>query len=390
MTIPNVELLRSLQQHGDFRRMKRNVPVLILSSLILLASTAAMAADTAKTAPKATSVSRKGILPPPPPDAAIVTRKKRVRVMPTDAQTTSATDEIVTVGTAGPYTARDNKVQRFTDYLDVKEGQTSAPLTMRIENNGFSWFRMFISNELIATDKDLKGGSGEIDLSGVAQTGNNQIVIQAGGAPGAQISWKVTTKAAAKLDSVDPDEALVGDEIKLKGQRFSVTASENKVYFNNKAGEVKSATAKEIKVKIPKDVEIGENKVSVKVGGQSTNSLKMKIRGIPEITSSNLQGVAPGQTIIIYGKNFSKDMKENKVYFGDTPAEIVSGGIDNLTVIAPYNAPAVDALTAPMNVKVQVGKIASKNTIPIQLGPKMFHDPGVFVGPDTPVLPAGF
>lgn len=369
--------------------MKRNV--LILSALVLLANTAAMAADTATTATKTAAAKRKVILPPPPPDASIVTRKKRVRVMPADTQATvSATDEIVTVGTAGPYTARDNKVQRFTDYLDVKAGQNSAPLTMSIENNGFSWFRMFISNELIATEKDLRGGSGTIDLSGVAQTGNNQIVIQAGGSPGAQISWKVTTKAAAKLDSAEPDEALVGDEIKLKGQRFSTVASENKVFFNNKTGEVKSATAKEIKVKIPKDVEIGDNKVSVKVGGQTTNSLKMKIRGIPEITSSNLQGVAPGQTIIIYGKNFSKDMKENKVYFGDTPAEIVSGGIDNLTVIAPYGTPVVETLTTPLNVKVQVGKIASKNTIPIQLGPKMFHDPGVYAGPDTPVLPTGF
>lgn len=362
--------------------MKRNL--ILLSSALLLLNCPAQAA-----------ARKTGIIPPPP--AIPVARPSEPAPAPEKpaAAPAAKTSNIVTLGTAGPYTAKTNKAQRFADYVEIKPGQESCPLTLTITNGGdkaggFSWFRLFVANRLMATQKDLsKTGEGKVDMTGAIQSGSNQIVIEGAGNAGAQIGWKLTTIATCKLDKVDPDEALLEDTIKVKGSNFDSNPSKDQVFFNKVEGKVESATEKELKVKIPKTAEIGDNKVTAKVGGIESNSLSMKIRGIPELASTNLQGVPPGQQLVIYGKNFSKQTGENKVFFGDTAAEVVSGNTETLTVIVPF-IPYEYGTHGPSNIKVQVGKIASKNTLPVQVGPQMFQDPAFKGGPDTPQLGPGF
>lgn len=382
--------------------MKRNL--ILLSSTCLLVNVAAFAAGTSaiaatntgtacdppKTATKTVATTktvttkRKMVIPPPPKETLLIRPGAASKPTPTAAvEKVRSDDSVLTIGSGGPYTAKNNTAQRFVDYIELKQGQESAPLTMTLTNRGFSWFRMLIANKIVATDKTLGGRTtGEIDLSGVIQSGTNQVVIQAGGVGGSAIEWKITTPSVAKLEKIDPDETLVGELVKIKGKGFSATPEKNEVSFNSKKGQVTQSKATELQVRVPKDADTGENKVTAKINGQKTNELKIIIRGIPEISGTNLQGVPPGYPVIVFGKNFSKKLNENQVFFDKTSAQLVSGNETQLTVIAP-NIPYREG-HYPSEVTVQVGKVLSKNSAKVQIGPQMFNDPGLEEGKGTP------
>jgi IPT/TIG domain len=335
----------------------------------------------------ASAVPNKLKIPPPPKEtvpggvpplpAAGASRPEAVRTV---------IDSTSTVVGSGTCVSANEKAQRFVSYLELKDGMDKAPLTMHLTNGGFSWFRILVANQVVATEKSMSGKhEANLDLTGVIQGGTNQLVVQAAGQPGAKLEWSVTAPAVAKIDKVDPDEVLLGEEIKIKGKNFSTNTSVDTIIFNGgKKGQVTRAKTTELTAKVPNDAEVGENKVSVKVNGVESNKVSIKLRGIPELSGSNLQGVPPGQNLTIFGKNFSKDLSENQVYFGDTPASVVAGSTTQLTVVVPFIPQHVGH--TPSDIRVQVGKIMSKNTTPVQVGPQMYSDPGTAIGPDTPTF----
>jgi hypothetical protein len=369
--------------------MKRNL--VLLSVTLLLTQVAAVAADTVSgTTTTPIEVRKKAVIPPPPKEAlpgntTIIVPSIRPSAPVTEVVAPASDSGLITVGEGGPYTARTAANQRFADYVELKKDLEAAKLLMTINNRGFRWFRLTVANQVVATENSLDRttGSARLDVSGVIQPGSNQVVVQAGGgAPGATLDWKVTTQATAKLERVDPDEALVGDLVNVKGQHFALNPSANEVTIGNKKGKVEQAKATELKVRIPTDAEPGDVDVTAKVNGIKTNSIKMKLRGIPQVTGANLQGVPPGQTIIVYGKNFSKNIGENRVFFDETPAQIVSGDTSQLLVVVPF-IPYREG-HYPSQVKVQVGKVMSKTSASVQVGPQMFADPGTETGRDIP------
>jgi hypothetical protein len=377
--------------------VKRNL--LLLSSTLLLLNTPVRAAEggavsssgsksatnstVTNSAPAESKAKKKGGLAiPPPPKETLPGHTGVSGVIPDKTGAKPAVEsvkmgsQLTTVGAGGPYTSKNERVQRFADYIELKPGMETAPLTLTITNKGFKWFRMMVANQVVATEKSLNGRqAGDLDLTGVIQPGTNQVVIQAGGNPGAVIDWKVTTLATAKLEKVDPDETLVGDAIKIKGKNFGTTINGVEVMFNSKKGQVQNVKPTELTVKVPMDAELGENKVGAKVNGLATNTLKIKLRGIPQVTGTNLQGVPPGQQLIVFGKNFSKTLSENKVFIGEAQAPVISGDTSQLVVVVP-NMPYTEGHT-PSAVSVTVGKIKSKSTVPVQVGPQMFTEPGL-------------
>src|SRR6185437_1422936 len=212
--------------------------------------------------------------------------------------TLESTASVVGEGTCSSV---NNHVQRFVSYLEIKPGMDTAPLTMHIKNEGFAWFRLLIANQVVATEKSLKNkAEGELDLTGNVQAGTNQLVVQAGGPIGAKLEWRVTTPAVAKVDKVSPDELVLGDEFKIKGKNFNKETGKNQVLINNKTAQVTKASANELTAKVPTDAPVGDDKLSVKVNGVESNKVKIKVRGIPELSGANLQGVPPGQSLTIY------------------------------------------------------------------------------------------
>lgn len=370
--------------------MKRNL--ILLSVTLLVAQQGAMA--DAITGGAINIKGKKTVVPPPPKEAMPGNKTMIIPAMPGTVRPTAsqivAPDtgdaQLVTVGEGGPYTASANgQAQRFADYLELKKDLEVAKLTLSIENKGFKWFRLLIANQVVATERSLdRSGVGKLDISGIVQPGSNQVVVQAGGAAGSQISWKVTTVATAKLDRIDPDEAIVGDTVSLKGTHFALNPSSNEVTIGGSAkAKVASAKATELKIEIPQNAQPGDKvPVTAKVNGVKTNTITFKLRGIPQVTGTNLQGVPPGQNLTVFGKNFSKNLGENRVFFDNTPAEIQSGSTTELQVIVPF-IPYREG-HYPSQVKVQVGKVMSKTSVGVQVGPQMYADPGFEAGRDVP------
>jgi hypothetical protein len=298
------------------------------------------------------------------------------------------------ISESGPIISKSNKLQRLVSYVDLKRDYKDAPMTLVLSNGsdkapGFKWFKVMLANRVIATEKNFSDNVAKIDMTGILLPGSTQLVLEGAGWAGARFSWKlVTSIQPVTLTSANPDEVVVGEPTTLSGSNFSTSPTENIVAFNKKTARVTGATSGELKVVVPTDADAGENKVNVTVGTVKSKDIKVKVRKVPELSSTSLQGVAPGEYISIFGKNFSKDASEVKVFFGDTQAQIIEADEDRVLVAAPF--PAYGAGHVPSPVSVQIGKVKSKNTLPVQIGPQMFQDPGFRGGSDTPVLPAGF
>lgn len=405
--------------------MKRNLLLLSLSLLLFnppaigAESTRAASAGTAaslkatqqttnsKTTTQQTTNSRKLTIPPPPIETTPGNTRylNKPEIVAPAVTTSRATDANITVLGQGGGTAKNTRVQRFADYLNINQGSEGAPITMTITNQGFKWFRLLIANQLLATEKTLAGKeSCKVDLTGVVGPGTNQIVLEAGGVPGSKLDWKVTTITAAKLDKADPDQGLVGDTIKITGKNFSTKTSEDKVTFNSKAAQVISAKETEMQVKIPSNAELGDNRVVATIRGVKTNAIKVKVLAVPEVSGTNLGSAPPGFKLTIFGRNFAKTPGENKVFLGDTSAPVESGDTTHLNVTVPNIGNPDQAVlggldwrqSTPGNynptmgsllVKVQVGKLISKENVQFIIGRQVY--PGITgnqydIGPGTP------
>lgn len=350
----------------------------------------------------------KGLVPPPP---EMVTglgappAKRRAKRKREDGTTTASPEsKIVTVATGGPYRFTGKEKEEFTTVFQWQPDDKNDKLTLKANYSPlgasmphFSWLRVMMGNRILATEQNLRNKTDlTMDLTNSLESGPNQIVVSGNGTPGASFDWKLTTPKKVKLVSLNPaDEVVVGQDLILKGENFDSNASKDIVGLGRKTYPANIATGTtELKLRIPRDIEPGEYQVNVTVDGLTSKALKITVRGIPELTGTNLQGVPPGAQLIIYGKNFSKKLGENRVTFGGTGAEVVAGTTDQLTVVVPNFYTGLQGDTAGVAgqvgipIRVKVGKIDSVNTVPINVGNSTWTDPGIQQGPGIPQVPA--
>ncbi len=344
----------------------------------------------------------KGLIPPPPPgttigkDAGEVVgvRKKKKKA----AATAEATTDITVA--SGSYRLTGGKSEeQFTTLFnwqpDDAKNQNQLTFTATYTPLGgsgvhFNWLRIMMGGRMLYTERTLQGkNSVTMDMTGQIPSGTNQMVIQGQGSAGATVEWKITTPIKVKLTSVNPDEVVVGGDVTLKGSNFDTTPTKDIVTIANKQVTVNKATATELKLKIPKNFQPGETEVKVTVNGMASKPLKITIRGIPELTGTNFNGVPPGAELTVFGKNFSKKLGENQVFFGETAASVVSGTTEQLVVVVPNFYADMGAVSGQVGIpiKVKVGKIESSNTVPVTVGNSMWEDPGLKGGPDVPQVP---
>lgn len=349
----------------------------------------------------------KSLIPPPPPDVTsdLPKGKRRAkRKTPETAGTQKAEDKLVTVAAGGPFKFTGKSKEEFSTLFNWQPDDRNDQLTLKanfspVAQPGtaathLNWVRVFLGNRILATEQNLKGKSElTLDLSGTVDSGTNQIVVSGQGNAGASFEWKLTTPRKVKLSSVNPDEVVVGQDLTLKGQNFDPSPARDNITLGKKTFNPNTATTTEMKLRIPKDFPPGDYMVKVTVDSLSSKELKVVVRGIPELTGTNYNGVPPGAQLVIYGKNFSKKLAENKVTFDSTPAEVVAGTTEQLTVIVPnfttglVNDTAGVAGQVGIPIKVKVGKVESSNSVPINVGNSIWQDPGLKGGPDAPEVP---
>jgi hypothetical protein len=272
------------------------------------------------------------------------------------------------------YTAPSTAEQHFEDNMSLRPNQEQLPLMLEIKNGPdgktpFNWFRINIAGYLMATEKDMNGGrTAALDVSGKMQPGGGQIMIEAAGEPGATLSCSLST-VPIFLNSVEPNAVTAGKPIVLSGHNFSSDEKQDAVMINSQPAEILSAGRNSITAVVPKNV-FGKAKVKVIVDSVESRELPVSVvaRLMPVLHGTNYWMAPPGAQLTITGQNFASNLIENKVYFGNVPAQIVSGDSSTLTVIVPNWNYGPQQLNIPLSV-ISEG-VRSVNAVPFDIGPK--------------------
>ncbi|GEM_PF-717133 len=340
---------------------------------LALAATLTLAAAPADAADKSSNA-RPAIPPAPKTPTLQIPPAPAARKAPAAAPSKAQAAREVTVAESRPYVSKGNTVQHFVDYINLKPGQERLPLTLTINNNGFEWLNLSIAGYPVLTHKDLRNKyTVPVAVTGSVSGGSSQVIIDAVGRAGSTLSWKLTAPTP-ELMSASPTEVAPGDTLTIKGKNFCPAANYNSVKIGEKTARVKGASATQLQVEVPDDAASGLQQLEVSVIGQkATGKAEVTVANSPpELTSMSLESGPPGLAVTIYGKNFSKKLGENKVFFGDLydeiEAPVVSGDQNSLTVIIPD-------MTAPLYnvpVTVKVGKLKSKNSLTFLVQTRVF------------------
>jgi hypothetical protein len=272
------------------------------------------------------------------------------------------------------YVSRSYEVQRFEDRINLQAGQLTVPLTMTIMNGSaeapsYKWFRIMVNGQLIASEKDMQGkDTASKDVSGLLQGSDVQVLVEAGGVPGANLWWYMSAPQM-ELSYAEPAQAQVGQELTLHGSNFLSDPSLMSVTFNGKSARVVSANSNALLVQVPSSVQAGTNQIIVRSPLRTSNPITTVIgtHPVPEILGIDCWMAPPGGTIHISGRNFSNNSVSNKVLFGDVPGQVESASATNLTVIVPNWSYGPSQLNIPVTVEVEGYR--SANTYQFDIGP---------------------
>ncbi len=349
-------------------------------------------------------------LVPPPPAIPMSLPRSRSTGKAISFPTLPSVDasRTVVVGSGGPFNLQGRGAnEQFAAAFSWKPDSPTDPLKLEVTANltdrlspRWNYIRVSIGNRLLATEKNFKRDVSKdvftLDLTGTVDSGVNQIVIQGAGERGATAKWTLSSILNAKVLSVDPDEVLVGDRVTIKGQNFPTDATKILVNIGkNKQVPAKTATTTEVKFDVPKNIEPDEYPITVSISNKKVpGQAKLIVRGIPRLRSTNLTGCPPGYPIVIFGQNFSKKLGENQITVGQVQAQVQSGSTTELTILCPSEGSNFyDGGHAPMEfqtylpIKLKVGKIECKDSLPITVGNSVWQDPGLLGGKDVPEVP---
>lgn len=264
-----------------------------------------------------------------------------------------------------PYESSSSKEVHFEDNMQLKPGQEQMPLTLVVRNGepgkpGFNWFRLNIAGYLLATEKDMAGkNEASIDVSGQIQPGGGQILIDAAGEAGAELSFSLVAPGIT-LTSVQPSTSEPGQPVVLSGRNFSSNEAQDAAFIDSTPMQILSASSRSITAVIPKTVTAGSHQVKVVVNSLESGTRPVQVSSFPApvLLGTNYWMAPPGAQLIITGKNFAANPSDNQVYFRNVGAQIVSASPDSITVVIPqweYSpAPIGSTNSKQLNVPITV------------------------------------
>jgi len=172
------------------------------------------------------------------------------------------------------------------------------------------------------------------------------------------------------LEAVEPSNVMQGQTIVIHGTNFSATESQDMVLINGRPAQVLSASATSITARVPADAQAGNNSVQVSVNGVPTRSSSINVgaRSIPVLHSMNYWMAPPGAVLTIRGSNFAPAAADNKVFFKNVSAQVVSANPNRLQVVIPNWSYGPQELNIP--VYVVAGGVRSGNYLPFDIGPQ--------------------
>lgn len=283
-------------------------------------------------------------------------------------------DNIVVVQESKPIVQSSAKWQTFTDYINIKQGQDTAPLTMTFKNGSetalpFESMQIFLAGRLLGTEKNFKSRVLTMDMTGALGVGGTQLIIKAYGPAGAAMSWQITTPKIS-VASIAPKEASPSDKITITGKNFARGAL---VQIGKQWAKITDLSATKIVVEVPADIEGGKQQLIVTQATVKSKPQDLNIKAAPSVTGIDTISAPPGQPVTISGSGFSKKASDNVVTFNGTPASITSASATSLSVIIPeMHFPQWD-----VQIKVKTNGQESKDSVKMNIQSRVIENGGV-------------
>jgi hypothetical protein len=195
--------------------------------------------------------------------------------------------------------------------------------------------------------------------AGLAMAGPEDVSVVVENRGGKSKPLALRVYRAPQVSGVQPDVAMPGDEITIKGQNLD--GKPLTVSISGMLAEVKEAEPGTIKVVVPA-VPVPEGRavpVNVQIGGEAAKPADLIVGRLPLVTGvSPIQGPA-GQKVVVKGRGFDPTVRGNVVTFGEQPALVLGASASELTVAAP--APPLGETQAKVGVTVKSGASTSSS-----------------------------
>jgi hypothetical protein len=160
-------------------------------------------------------------------------------------------------------------------------------------------------------------------------------VMQAGEASSKK-PFEVT--AATAVRELRPPRGAPGVELTIRGSGFSKTATRNRVYLNNVALVVKSASETELVVTLPHKVASGPVLVDVEGAGRAYSSDPFVVQRPPTLVDFAPKRGTAGTLLKVRGTNFGNEPNAIEVMLGTTKLPVREAHDTDLQVEVPEGA----------------------------------------------------
>lgn len=172
----------------------------------------------------------------------------------------------------------------------------------------------------------------------------------------------VRVRRLPRVNSLEPQVAMPGAEILIKGQNLDATPLS--VQIGGQAAEVRGSQPNEIRALVP-DLPVAEGKgvpVAVQAGGETGRPVTLVLGRLPLLTGLQPASGRAGDRVTLKGYGFDPSPSGNLVEFGGEPALVLSASDRELAVVAPLPPTAGSAMPVQVVVKARGGTSSGATT----------------------------
>lgn len=150
---------------------------------------------------------------------------------------------------------------------------------------------------------------------------------------------------APVISSFTPKKGFTLDTIQIKGSGFSFLKEKNVVKFNEATALVIKQSDTLLHVQVPENLSAIKSKITVSIiGNVATSSDDFELTG-SEITSVTPTVIAPCDTLIITGKNFTQNISGLKVKLEDAECTIIQSSANLIKAVVPVFFPVTNSVS---------------------------------------------
>jgi hypothetical protein len=175
--------------------------------------------------------------------------------------------------------------------------------------------------------------------------------------------------------SLEPDVALPGQEVVLRGQNLE---SKNVlVTVGGQNASVKEVKPTFVRFEVPRFDNMVEGQgvvVAVQSGGETARPLTLTLGRLPLLTGMEPSRGESGEKVVLRGRGFDADATANRVTFGGEPALVLSASDHQLEVVVPAISTPGNYFKTPVAVQAKGASTAG----PFEFG-VLRPSSGVFV-----------